>query len=237
MLTIIAELGINHNGNKALLFELCRSAIINGADYVKVQLYSSMALFGDDSRSYLELDYDTINDLKMYTEDHGKELVASVFDHERLEWCEKLGMKRYKIASRTLRDDKEFTGDVVNVGKPVYISLGMHQEIDPQFFIKANVSLFYCVSEYPAYYPEERVVFSFSDKFCGWSDHCLGISYALFAIANGASFIEKHYTLDKSDMTHRDHIGSMNANELMILNTYGRELHRTYKRVSQGVIK
>ena len=77
------------------------------------------------------------------------------------------------------------------------------------------------------YYKRETTLgnnkFDYTGKLCGYSDHACGISYALFNIAEGASIIEKHFTLNKG-MDGNDHIGSMDVNELKILREYGQEL-------------
>lgn len=227
MLKIIAEIGNNHEGNINNAYELVRLAKFGGADCVKFQLYSSQHIFGDDSRAKYELSYKQIEGLKSLCDTLEIELFASVFDEERLQWCEDIGVDRYKIASRTYRHDFEFVEKVIDIGKPTYISLGM---IDPfasdyPLVIKPNVIYFNCVSKYPTTYDDlSPMNFDFNDDVLGWSDHTIGISACLLAISRGAQYIEKHFTMDKSMGGIRDHICSMTLSELQVLSTYGREL-------------
>jgi len=223
MLKIIAEIGINHNGNIHQAYELIRQAHIGGADCVKLQLYSSKLLFGDDSRTKYELSYKQIEGLKSLCDTLHIELFASIFDEERLQWCEDIGVDRYKIASRTYKYDFELVEKVIDIGKPTYISLGM--AYDRPLIFKPNVIYFNCVSKYPTLYNElEPTDFIFDDDILGWSDHTLGISASLLAISRGAQYIEKHFTMNKSMSIHNDHICSMTLSELQVLSTYGREL-------------
>ena len=104
---IIAEIGINHNGDFRKMEELIRQASIGGADYAKFQLYDSVRVFGDESRKKNEFTFDQVKTLKDNCNYYNIEFFASVFDEEKLEWCEKLGVNLYKIASRTVVKEKE----------------------------------------------------------------------------------------------------------------------------------
>ena len=106
MLTIISEIGINWDGNISLMEELIRQSKFGGADLIKLQLYSSQKLFGDDSRINNEISKEQLSFIKNIASSYEIELFASVFDTERLHWCEELGFQKYKIASRTLKYDK-----------------------------------------------------------------------------------------------------------------------------------
>lgn len=233
MLKIIAEIGFNHNGNVDYIPELIRQAAMGGADYAKFQLYDSQKLFGDDSRKQNEFTFEAVQAIKETCDYYGIEFFASVFDEERLEWCEKLGVKLYKIASRTLKKDHELCKEIIETGKPVLASLGMVNVDENIPFIECdNVNYFNCVSRYPTNIAWLNAGnFYFDDKRIGWSDHCYGILACLYAIAQGAQYIEKHFTLSKT-MSGHDHIGSMDLNELKVLNEYGRELSRLVKNVS-----
>jgi len=238
---IIAEVGINHNGNFDLLEELIRQAALNGADLIKFQLYSSQVVFGDDSRKKNEFTFDQVKEIKQICEYYDKEFLASVFDEEKIEWCESLDVKRYKIASRTWRrqDEDEVSKKVVDgvlkTGKETFAALGGCEALS-RFIRKCdNVKFFNCMSEYPVKWNslKDSSFFEFNGKLVGWSDHCHGIGACLYAISKGAQYVEKHFTLSKSDMTHHDHIGSMTPEELSILNVYGRELSRVCNSVNK----
>jgi len=221
---IVAEVGINHNGDFDSLQELVRQAKLGGADLLKVQLYSSMRLFGNDSRSFNELPFQAVKEVKEICDFYGIGFFASVFDEERFQWCEELGVTRYKIAGRTYEKDLDLVEKIVKTGKEVFISLAFNKDV---VFWDSNVKYFRCVGKYPTKWNEKELspnLFTFTYNVVGWSDHCYGISYCLFAISKGASIIEKHFTLNKVG-PHHDHIMSMNLEELKILSSYGRELY------------
>ena len=225
MLTIISEIGINWDGNISLMEELIRQSKFGGADLIKLQLYSSQKLFGDDSRINNEISKEQLSFINNIASSYEIELFASVFDTERLHWCEELGFQKYKIASRTLKYDKGLCEKILSLNKPTYISLGMGNE---QLISPNDQTIFFrCCSEYPTTIDDlKKTHFMFHGDYLGYSCHGYGISNSLYAISQGAKFIEKHFTLDKSDNYCRDHIGSMNLDELKILASYGRELER-----------
>ena len=85
------------------------------------------------------------------------------------------------------------------------------------FPIQSNLKYLYCVSQYP-YLPNElkNLPKSFSNtEYAGYSDHSIGIEAVLVSVARGAQIIEKHFTLDKSDTTIRDHALSATPNEYL----------------------
>ena len=224
---IISEIGINHNGDFRKMEELIRQSSIGGADYAKFQVYDSQKVFGDDSRAHNEFTYDELAITAEMCDVYGIEFMASVFDIEKFEWCEDLKMKSYKIASRTIanlldKDDKHLIESIIKTGKPVIISLGMWEGNTLPYSAYPNVRYMNCISNYPTMYQHFKR-FQYDTKKVGYSDHACGISYALFNIAEGASIIEKHFTLNKG-MDGNDHIGSMDVNELKLLREYGQEL-------------
>ena len=77
----------------------------NGADYVKVQLYNSKKLFNNNDREFLEISKKEFLNISDYSKRIGIKLFASIFDEEKIDWCEEAGVDTYKIASRTLIDD------------------------------------------------------------------------------------------------------------------------------------
>jgi len=230
MLKIIAEIGINHNGNFDYIYELIRQASIGGADLIKFQLYTSKLVFGDNSRKHNEFTFKQVEKIQGICNFYNVEFFASVFDEEKLEWCEQLDVKRYKIASRTWENNKEFVEQVLSKGKPTYVSLGMANIQHTLSY--GDIKFFNCISKYPTTFEDlTKEKFIFDDFVIGWSDHFYGISACLYAIAKGAKMVEKHFTLDKPMGPHRDHIGSMDLKELKMLNTHGRELWRTQNAI------
>ena len=219
---IISEIGINHNGDFRKMEELIRQSSIGGADYAKFQLYNSIRVFGDESRKKNEFTFKQVKTLKEICDYYNIEFFASVFDEEKLEWCESIGVNLYKIASRTVIKENQLCKDIINTKKPVYISLGFWEE-DGLPFSGSNIKYLNCISKYPTSYLHLKK-FSYNDKVVGLSDHSYGIAYALYNISLGAQVIEKHFTMDKSDIGN-DHIGSMDLNELKLLREYGNQLN------------
>jgi len=231
MLKIISEIGINHNGNFNWINELVRQSSVGGADYVKIQLYTSKLVWGDDSRKKFEFTFDQVKRIKEFCDFHQIRFLATVNDYEKLEWCEKLNLMEYKISSFILSKDLEFVKQVVDTGKTVYISLGMWKE-DYMPFEKENIKYLYCISKYPTYWDEMKDFPEIFDgkPFYGYSDHTHGLGACLLAISRGAQIIEKHFTLNKAAKGN-DHIGSMDLIELKILNSSGRELSNSRRKI------
>ncbi len=224
---IISEIGINHNGDFRKMEELIRQSSIGGADYAKFQLYNSVRVFGDESRKKNEFTFDQVKTLKEICDYYNIEFFASVFDEEKLEWCEDIGVNLYKIASRTVVKEKRLCKDIIKTNKPVYISLGFWEE-NSLPFRGSNIKYLNCISKYPTSYSHLEK-FSYDDKIVGLSDHSYGIAYALHNISLGAKVIEKHFTLNRSDIGN-DHIGSMDLNELKLLREYGNQLKGIYTK-------
>ena len=215
---IISEIGINHNGDFRKIEELIRQSKIGGADYAKFQLYSSVRVFGDESRKQNEFTFKQVRQIKDICDNYGITFFASVFDEEKLEWCEKLDVELYKVASRTVVKEPELCKQIVATKKPVYISLGFWEE-NGLPFEGDNIKYLNCISKYPTSVLDFKN-FEYNDKIVGLSDHSYGVSYALYNIAHGAKVIEKHFTLNKG-MNGNDHIGSMTLEELKLLREYG----------------
>mgnify|MGYP004447990325 CR=1 FL=1 len=225
---IISEIGINHNGDFRKIEELIRQSAIGGADFAKFQLYDSVRVFGDESRKKNEFNFEQVKTIKQICEHYNIEFFASVFDEEKIEWCEELGVKRYKIASRTIVKEQELCKKIVDLGKPTYISLGLYQGLGVPFSAP-HVKYFNCISKYPTSCVDFKM-FVYNANIIGLSDHSYGISYALYNIAHGASIIEKHFTLNKG-MKGNDHIGSMNLDELRMLREQGSQVEGVRKSI------
>ncbi len=217
-LKIIAELGINHQGDMKLIPELVRQAKFNGADAVKVQLYKSQDIWGDDSRKYLEWTQGEFDEFLRICTFYNIEGFASCFNQDAVDWCS--GLKSIKVAFR----------DVGNSKLCLYVSNKNFENVYytgwSEVFDEVKGSLM------PTKYAEESPGMRFEpDGYEGLSDHTYGISFALHCIAHGATIIEKHFALSKQNFntptgTHNDNVYSMDAEELRILSTYGRELER-----------
>ena len=217
----VAEAGLNHNGNHSLCYELIKQAKYSGADIVKFQLG-----WRSGKGEINNYDYKTLKKLKDWSEEFEIELMFSVFNIEALKMVKKLNIKRIKIASRTLIEEFEVVKKAVSTGKQTFISLGMWDKKDVPIKNKKNISYLYCVSKYPT---EIKDLKNFPKNFhksnySGYSDHSIGIETSLIAISRGASIIEKHFTLDKSDTTIRDHALSATPDEFSNLVRTGKNI-------------
>jgi sialic acid synthase SpsE len=222
---IIAEIGQNHNGDMQLARRLIAEARTAGAHVAKFQVYDARALFpkeGNDWFDYnckTELSRADVETLARDCEREDIEFMASVFDVERIAWLEDVGMRRYKIASRSV-NDRALIAAVAKTGKPVLVSLGMWDGAGfPQIGAPGGVEYLYCVSKYPTEMSDLH--FSKVDfvRYAGFSDHTIGIDAAIIALSRGARIIEKHFTLEKS-MYGPDHSGSMTPSELAALSRF-----------------
>ena len=214
---IIAEIGQNHNGDIGLACELIREAKICGADVAKFQVYNAEDLFSKEDNPWFEYNCKTelsLKDLEILNEvckEEGIEFMASVFDIERISWLESLGVKRYKIASRSVYE-KQLINAVIATGKPTLISLGMWEEENfPEY--QGDIEYLFCISKYPT--PIDDLDFKKIDfnLFGGFSDHTKGTLAPIAAMARGAKIIEKHFTIDKN-MFGPDHEGSATPQEM-----------------------
>lgn len=223
-LRIISEIGINHNGDFRLIEELVRQSAAGGADFAKFQLYSSQRVFGDDSRSKNEFTFDQVKTIKELCDCYNIEFFASVFDEEKIQWCKELGVKYFKIASRTIVKESDLSKEIVRAGLTTFISLGQWKENELPL-IEENVLYFNCISKYPTSILDLKnsSFRSYDNKIVGLSDHSYGIANCLYHISLGAQYIEKHFTLNKG-MLGNDHIGSMNLEELKQLRELGDQI-------------
>lgn len=240
MVLIIAEIGINHNGNIHLAHEMVRKAAACGADVAKFQAYSVDAIFGPDGEDPnpeihtgvkpLEFDQEQFAQIKEWCNEEGIEFMCSVFDEERLQWMEDLGVKRHKIASRVSKLNRPLAQKMIDTGKECYMSLGFNSE--PIEGNPENLKYLYCISEYPTEYKSIKLPRSFSKErgvsytaYYGFSDHSLGIGASLSAVGRGAQLIEKHFTLNKA-ASGFDHVCSIDPEELKDLARYTREMEK-----------
>lgn len=227
---IIAEIGQNHNGDMSIAKDLIWAAKESGADVAKFQLYEANALFTKEGNIWFdyncktELSRDQVGFLSDECSRANIEFMASVFDLERIEWLESLGVKRHKVASRSITN-VTLVKALINTEKDLIVSLGMWTEKEfPKFETTAKVDYLYCVSKYPTAMSDLHLASVDFTKYSGFSDHTIGISATLMAMSRGANIIEKHFTLDKQ-MFGPDHQGSMTPKELSFINQFKTELY------------
>ena len=219
----IAEIGMNHNGNFDLAYELIKRAKLAGADIAKFQLG-----WRDGEGEINQIDYEILQKLNKWCDYFQIEFMASIITEKAFELAKKIDFKRYKIASRTVKDNIDLVRKVVNDGKETIISLGMWNSNEPPIQKNEKIKYLWCKSKYPA---EPWDLMDFPKDFTnsiydGYSDHTIGIETSLIAITRGAEIIEKHFTLDKSDTTIRDHCLSATPNEFRTVVQIGRDISR-----------
>lgn len=238
---IIAEAGVNHNGNIDLAYQLVDAAVSAGVDCVKFQTYitendtaknckkAEYQNSGDDENQYemlkkLELSFDDFRDLKKYCEEKGIIFLSSPFDLDSIDFLETLDPMFWKVASSELTN-YPFLRKVAQTHRDVVLSTGMAslEEIEMSLnvlkkFGAGKITLLHCNTEYPT--PFKDVNLSAMDDLrrvfgysVGYSDHTLGIEVPIAAVAMGATVIEKHFTLDKN-MEGPDHKASLDPVEL-----------------------
>ena len=243
---IIAEAGVNHNGNLDLALKMVDEAKRAGADIVKFQTaipekviskyadkaeYQKKTTGNEESqlemceRIHLKLsDYDII---KKYCEEVGIEFLSTPFDLESIDYLEKLGMRLWKIPSGEITN-LPYLIKIAKTGKPVIMSTGMAElnEVEEAVnVLKENgageITLLHCTTEYPAPFESVnlRAMNTLREKFgteVGYSDHTVGFEAAVAATVLGASVIEKHFTLNHN-MEGPDHKASLEPEEFEVM--------------------
>ncbi len=227
---IIAEIGQNHNGDMEIARKLISAAKEGGADIAKFQLYDVDSIFPLTFEWYKEakqaqLTREQVQEMADFCKKVGIEFMASVFDTERVTWCQDIGMKRYKIASRSIYD-RQLIDAIADTGKDIIVSLGMYRDKGfPRIDTGGRVDFLYCIAEYPTAPEDLNFLEVDFNKYSGFSDHTIGIEAALVAMARGARIIEKHFTLDKQ-MRGPDHLISMEPDELRQMVDFSKKFER-----------
>ena len=211
--TIVAEIASNWEGSVTKAKKLIKECKKAGADAVKFQVWRAADLYNEKHPNWKaikksELTFKKAEKLKKYADEQNIEFFCSVFYPEGVNCLESLGVKKYKIASRTcLLNDKyslETLEKVAKTRKPVIISMGMggNKKRIMKIFSKNRKTFCYCISEYPA--PFEKINWKEAIKYNGFSDHSLGIDAPfLFALLKKQTsvkqiIIEKHVKLKNS---------------------------------------
>lgn len=219
---VIAEIGINHNGDLNLARKLIDAAANAGCDAVKFQkrtvdvVYSPSELarprenpFGKtngDLKHGLEFDFAEYERLAACCEEHHIAMTASCWDEASLDFMEAFNPPFYKIASASLTDDNLLRHHR-KTGKPLILSTGMSslEEIDHAVNILGtkDLILLHCVSTYPARLEDLnlRAMVALEARYgipVGYSGHETGLAPSLAAAAMGACVIERHITLDRA---------------------------------------
>ena len=232
---IIAEIGINHNGNVDLAKRLISVAFAAGCDAVKFQkrtvdvVYSKEELekprespYGTtngDLKRGLELDEDEYREIEAYCRASKMTWFASCWDEASVDFMERFSPPCYKIASASLTDDR-LLRHTRRTGRPIILSTGMStlEQVDHAVDVlgRDDLILLHSCSTYPAYYEELnlRVIPLLRGRYglpVGYSGHETGIASTVAAAVLGACCVERHITLDRS-MWGSDHAASLEPN-------------------------
>lgn len=238
---IIAEAGVNHNGNFDTAIRMIDTAKEAGVDIVKFQTsitstskFSVKADYQKEATGSNESQLDMIKKLRFSFEQHlklkeycdsiGITYLSTPFDFESIDFLNELGCPFWKIPS----------GEVINIpylkkiaatGKRVIMSTGIATINEIQNAINIletygtkDISLLQCTTEYPTPYEDInlKAMLTLQNRFgkpIGLSDHSMGIEVPIAAVALGASIIEKHFTLSR-EMPGPDQKASIEPSEL-----------------------
>ncbi|TET39273.1 MAG: N-acetylneuraminate synthase [Planctomycetota bacterium] len=242
---IIAEAGINHNGDIRNAIMLVRKASECRADIVKFQTFSASTLMsraiswpkiasitGDDEDLYSFADRVALSPEDHYIlQNECKEMnihfLSTACTPEEVDFLEEIGVSAYKIASGDL-DNIPLLKHVAGKQLPILLSTGMStlaevdRALDAIYGAGGNdIVLMHCVSLYPleSQYANLRAIDTMRVAFnlpVGFSDHSIGNTIAVAAVARGACVIEKHFTLDRA-MVGPDHSCSIDPAHLVEL--------------------
>lgn len=239
---IIAEAGVNHNGDVSLAKDLIKKAKEAGADCVKFQTFKASQIVTKDSPKAeyqlkvtdskesqfemlekLELDFAAYVDLIKYCKEVEIEFLSTPYNIEDLNFLDNLGINSYKIASGQLTEIP-FIKSVAKKRKKILLSTGMGTLSDIFNAVEAirsegnnDIIVLQCTTNYPSKIEDANILAMNTIKEAcgvkvGYSDHVANNFACYAAVALGAEVIEKHFTLDKN-MKGPDHSCSLTPSE------------------------
>ncbi len=252
---VIAEAGVNHNGDVEMAHRLVDVAADAGADAVKFQTFDPESLAAPAARKAayqvantgtaesqldmlrrLVLPAEALTPLAAHARERGLLFLSTPFDERSADLLEAMDMPAFKVASGEVTNHP-FVAQVAAKGRPVLMSTGMCDLADVAAAVQVirehgdpPLALFHCVTSYPAE-PADcnlRAMETMRRAFgvpVGWSDHAEGIEISLAAVAAGATLLEKHFTLDRA-MPGPDHRASLEPGELSAMTRTIREIER-----------
>jgi len=237
---IIAEAGVNHNGDIGLAKKLVDVATEAGADAVKFQTFKAENVVSKIAQKAeyqvqttgnaetqlemvkkLELSFEQFVELKEYCKDKGIMFLSTPFDLESIDFLNNLGMEIFKIPSGEITN-LPYLRKITSLDKKIILSTGMATLDEIKDALKVlntdKITVLHCNTEYPT--PMEDVNLLAMKTIekelgvkVGYSDHTEGIEIPIAAAALGACMFLYHFTLDKN-MKGPDHKASLNPDEL-----------------------
>ncbi|MBU2868064.1 N-acetylneuraminate synthase [Pacificibacter marinus] len=239
---VIAEIGVNHNGDVGLAKQMIDVAADAGADAVKFQTFfadelvtrsakkaayqlatTDTAQSQYDMLKALELTADEFADLNTYCVAKNIAFLSTPFSFRAVDLLDDVGVHAFKVSSGDLTY-VQMLDHMARKGKPVILSTGMGTLSEIEDAVRTieaagntQISILHCVSNYPAAAEDCNLAAmnTIGAAFgypVGWSDHTQGAAMSLAAVARGAKIIEKHITLDVT-MDGPDHSASMMPDE------------------------
>lgn len=235
---IIAEAGVNHNGRMDLAIRLIDIAAAAGADAVKFQTFKLSSVVSPETPmaeyqkantgqsgsmqemlKELELSYNQFEVLAEHARKAGITFLSTAFDLESTDFLARLGVPIFKIPSGELTNPA-LVRAVGHYNRPTIVSTGMADLGDIEQALDwltqehcSDIALLHCVSDYPASPADANLAAMDTMRAAfglpvGWSDHTLGDTVTIAAVARGARIIEKHFTLDMN-LPGPDHQASL----------------------------
>jgi len=258
---VIAEAGVNHNGDLQMACDLVDAAVEARADAVKFQAFSAAALATASARKFgyarrlsgadetlramlerLELSEDDFLALADHCKARGICLLVTPFDEARVDFVQSLGVPAMKVGSSD-NDSPPVLRRVAATRLPVILSTGMctlsavGRAVETLISAGATqIALLQCTTSYPAPFDQVnlRTMRAMEEAFglpVGFSDHTMGTHVATAAVALGACIVEKHFTLDRS-LPGPDQQASLEPGELASL---VREIREVESALGDGV--
>lgn len=243
---IIAEAGVNHNGDINLAKKMAITAKDCGADIIKFQTakleslvtdYAPMAQYQKENVKSavlqkemigkLLLTYEEFAELSDYCRDIDIRFLSTPFDTDSVDFLAGIGCDLWKIPSGEITN-YPYLVKIAKMHQPIILSTGMSTlgEVEAAVELLKNngageVTLLHCTTEYPAPFKDVnlKAMKTLRDKFgcpVGYSDHTLGIEIPIAAVGMDAVVIEKHFTLDRN-MEGPDHKASLEPDELRMM--------------------
>jgi N,N'-diacetyllegionaminate synthase len=241
---IIAEAGVNHNGDIRIAKKLIDVASKAKVDYVKFQTFKANSLVSKSAEKAkyqfnksnetqlemlkkLELSSEDHYELIRYCSDKNVKFFSTAFDIDSLNFLKNLNLDFFKVPSGEITN-YSYLKKIASFDKPVILSTGMSNINEISAAIKIltskkitleDITVLHCNTQYPTPFKDVnlKAMVSIRDIFnvkIGYSDHTLGFEVPVAAVALGAKVIEKHFTLN-NNFDGPDHLASLEPQELI----------------------